>query len=148
MLDSLLRRCYPIEDVTYVSARHHDVLPTSAAGQDGPDRNGQGKEATGVSKVQRQMARRSLWIVAALLLIGGLLGAAPAASRTLAANPSPGPHGDPPLAPGAPVEDPYQRIQPAVIEGLNLTGRANYIVVLTDQADTSNNLTGWAAKGQ
>jgi hypothetical protein len=103
-----------------------------------------------VSKVQRQLARRSLWIVAALLLIGGLLGAAPApaASRSLAANPSPSPVGDPPLVPGAPVEDPYHRIQPAVIEGLNLTGRANYIVVLTDQAATSNNLTGWAARGQ
>jgi subtilisin family serine protease len=98
-----------------------------------------------------EMARRSLWTVFALLLVGVLFGAAapPAASRTLAAAPSPSPVGDPPLAPGPNVvEDPFQRIQPEVLQGLNTTGRAGYIVVLTEQADTSNTLTGWAAKGQ
>jgi subtilisin family serine protease len=47
-----------------------------------------------------------------------------------------------------PLDDPLFRIQPTLTEEMLENGRATYIVVLTEQADTRNTLTNWAEKGQ
>lgn len=102
-------------------------------------------------EVDSEMTRRLVWTTVGLLLIAALFGAVapPAASHPLVPNPPASPGGDPPTLSHTPtIEDPYQRIPPEVLQGMTTTGRATYIVVLTEQADTGNDAPTWEAQGQ
>jgi subtilisin family serine protease len=106
--------------------------------------------AKGDMKARGNAVRHLLWL--SLLLGGlGLLLAAPLSSgRALAAPPTQGPTYAPPdLRPQpGPLNDPYGRVQGGVVSEIIEGGRATYIVMLDEQADTQNNLTNWADKGQ
>ncbi len=90
--------------------------------------------------MRMDIAHRLVWTTLALLLGVVLLGGAPPAGARSGTGT--------PLHALTPVADPYQRISAEVLAGINTTGSATYIVVLSAQADTSNTLAGWADKGQ